>query len=147
MKLHQAGYHLLTKAGNYRLTWLFYLLKVFIINKDHFRPLKVHGKSMILISRRGIKEYLVFPLSLLNVLKRRTRNSSIFLAFFHGPLVAWSAGAVTTGHGDVDGLYVKPAASFRKPTINLLSDQTIFYNVHQFTVPSVVAWICFDSTG
>lgn len=130
MKLHQAGYHLLTKAGNYRLTWSFYLLKVFILNKDQFRTLKVHGKNMILISKRGIKEYLVSPLLLLDVLKRRTRNSSVFLAGFHRPLVAWSAGAVTTGRGTLMALHVRPAATFRKPTINLLSDQTIFYNVH-----------------
>lgn len=83
----RAGYHLLTNAGSYRLTWLFYLLKVFLINKDYFRTLKAHGKNMLLISERGIKEYLVFPLGLLNFLKRRTRNDSVFPAHFHRPLV------------------------------------------------------------
>lgn len=80
---------------------------MFIINKDRFRTLKVHGKNMSLISKRGIKEYLVFPLSLLSFLKRRTRNNSVFLARFHRPPVAWSAGAVITGRGNVDGTAFK----------------------------------------
>lgn len=101
-----------------------------MLNRDQFRTLKVHGKNMILISKRGIKEYLVSPLLLLDVLKRRTKNSPVFLARFHRLLVAWSAGAATTGRGTLMALHVRPAATFQKPTISLLSDQTIFYNLH-----------------